>query len=133
MPYLVSIDEKNEIILVRVWGRAPKEDHFIARDEAATLLKGKKYTKLLVDLSDLLSSGIVTTLGCFDFGTNLLTKLPPHIKIAHVLPHDPDSARDVKFLSAVAANRGGITAEFNTLEEAQNWLIHTPKEGEPRD
>ena len=117
----VSFDEDAGIVLVRIVGSAIHEEHCAARDEAVRLCQDKRCSKLLVDLRELATERS-STMSCFSFGESL-AGVPLRLRIAHVLPADAGSAKDVKFTSAVEANRGQLTGEFNTVEEARQWLL----------
>lgn len=126
MPYKVSYDEQNHIVLVQVSGKATHEEHLSAQKEAFRLCKENKCSGILVDLLNL-DTEKSSTFGCFSFGESLARgDIPPTTRIAHVLPSDPKSVEDVEFTTTVAANRGRITALFNTLDEAKQWLLDSP-------
>jgi hypothetical protein len=121
MPYAVSFDDKDGIVYVTITEPAVKDDHYAARDEAFQLCQNHSCSRLLVDLHNLDARAITTT-RCFIFG-EALAKSPLHLRIAHVLPIDVESAAKVKFTSTVEANRGKSTGEFKTIEEARRWLL----------
>jgi hypothetical protein len=117
----VTFDEEAGSVVVRVAGKAAHADHEAAREEAVRLCREKKCPRLLVDLRDLTTTRS-STLDCYSFGESL-AKTQPSLRIAHVLPTDARSANDVRFTSNVAANRGKLTGEFNSIEEARQWLL----------
>ena len=119
--YKVSFDEHAGIVIVQLTGEATHEDHSAARDDAVQLCLEKKCSKLLVDLRDLVTN-LSSTLSCFSFG-ELLAKISPLLYIAHVLPTDAKSVKDVIFTSNVEANRGLLTREFSNVDEARHWLL----------
>jgi hypothetical protein len=124
MPYEVALDKDNKIVMVRVSGLATIDEHLAARKQAFQLCVKKTYNRVLVDLHDLDTQGVASTLGCLKFGESLANeKLPKDIRIAHVLPEQGQSRSDVEFTSTVAANRGRLVAEFRTLEDARQWLL----------
>jgi len=124
MPYEINIDEKNEIINVRVWGSAARGDHLTARNEAAKLCGKWDFKRLLIDLKDLKTGKGISTMGCYRFGESL-TKgiLPLDIRIAHVMPSDEEAYRAVELATSVAQNRGGMVRDFNTPVQAKKWLL----------
>ncbi|MBN2013301.1 hypothetical protein JW960_28480 [candidate division KSB1 bacterium] len=78
-------------------------------------------SRLLVDLRDLNTKNIATS-GCYSFGASLALTCPL-LRIAHILPKDRKSNDDVRFTSTVETNRGIMTGEFSTVEEARDWLL----------
>lgn len=102
-------------------GSVTHEEHCAAREEAVRLCKSNECSKLLVDLRELCTDRS-STLSCFLFGESL-AKEPQYLCIAHVLPKDPTSAKDIKFTSTVEANRGKSTREFESIAEAERWLL----------
>lgn len=126
MPYKVSYDEQNNIVLVQVSGKATHEEHLSARKEAFRLCRKNDCSAILVDLLNLDTEKSSTT-GCFEFGEALAHgDISPTTHIAHVLPNDLKSVEDVKFTATVAANRGRITASFDSAEQAKQWLLESP-------
>lgn len=120
MPYKVSFDKSDGIVSVIVSGIATKEDHYAARDEAFKLCRGKKCSKVLIDLRDLHAENY-STMECFTFGESVVLKAPS-VRLAHVLPKNIESREQTRFTSNVEANRGLHTNEFTTIEEARDWL-----------
>ena len=126
MPYKVSYDEPNNVVLVQVSGKATHEEHLSAQKEAFRLCKENKSSAMLVDLLNL-NTEKSSVAGCYDFGEFLAQgDISPATRIAHVLPKDPKSIEDIKFTTTVAANRGQITGLFNTIDEAKQWLLNSP-------
>ena len=124
MPYKISVDERLEIIEVHVWGLTSKDEHYEAQIKAMQLSEEKGWDKLLINLHDLETEGITTTMGCFNFGEDLSRRATSNqIQIAHVLPKDSKASSDVKFISTVAINRGVVSGEFKTIDEAKKWLL----------
>jgi hypothetical protein len=127
MPYKVSYDEKDNIVLAKVSGKATHEEHISAQKEALRLCRENNCPSLLVDLLDLNTENS-TTMGCYNFGEALAAAdLSPDTRIAHVQPkNDRKSRADVKFAATVAANRGRIIAIFDSFEKARQWLLGSP-------
>jgi len=126
MPYKVSYDEQNHIVLVQVSGKATHEEHLSAQKEAFRLCKENKCSAMLVDLLNLNTEKSSVT-GCYEFGESLAQgNVSPVTRIAHVMPKDSKSIEDVQFTTTVAANRGRITGLFKTLEQAKQWLLDSP-------
>jgi len=120
MSFAVFFDQAEKIATVRISGRASREDHYTARKEALRLCRENNSLKLLVDLRELITENS-SVMDCFAFGESF-PLLAPRACIAHVLPADEKSKKDVKFTSNVSANRGLLTAEFETIDQAKNWL-----------
>lgn len=124
MPYEVAVDEDHKIVTVRLWGIVLSGEHRAARREAARLCVEREFRRLLVDLRDIKPQRTSSTMRCFDFGESLVQgAVPKGTFIAHVMPTDPASFRDVHFTVNVAKNRGGFVEEFTTLAEASQWLL----------
>jgi hypothetical protein len=121
MAYRVFVDKDNAMVNVSVSGRASKAEHMAARDEALRLCREDGCLRLLVNLSDLDTEGVSIT-NCFDFGESL-ARAKPRVVIANILPKKAKSRQDVRFTSTVASNRGLISREFDTAEEAKSWLL----------
>lgn len=121
MSFRVAFNEKTGIITVKIYGAASKREHLTARDKALRLCKSKQCSKVLVDLRKLTTMSL-STMGCFEFG-KFVAQTVPIVQIAHVLPDDIASQKDVIFTSMVESNRGKITREFGSLKKARHWLI----------
>ena len=121
MPHKVSFDQKDGIVYVTFSVSALRADHYAAFDAASRLCQEHACSRLLVDFSGLCSSNLSTT-DSFCFG-EAVAESPTYLKIAHVLPKHPKANENVRFASNVEANRGKTTGEFQTVEEARNWLL----------
>jgi hypothetical protein len=120
MPYRVSYDEENAIILVTFSSPAVKEDHYAALEAALQLCREPGCSKLLVDFCNLVTSNL-STMESFAIAETI-ARAAPHLMIAHVLPQNAKALENVRFASDVEANRGKSTGEFETVEQARNWL-----------
>ncbi|MCP4581581.1 MAG: hypothetical protein GY839_08160 [candidate division Zixibacteria bacterium] len=124
MPFKVAVDEENEIVQIRIWGLATRNDHLAARSEAAKLCDQRRFRKLLIDLEYLKIRKGISMMGCYRFGESLTQGiLPIDIRIAHVMPGDPDARRAALFTTTVAKNRSGAIREFDTSTQAREWLL----------
>ena len=122
-PYTVSFDKSVWAVMIRVFGAASHDDHCAVRDEAIRLSQENECSRLLVDLRELITERS-STMDCFSFGESLAKATQyRYLRIAHVLPSDAESKQDVRFTSTVEANRGKSTREFETVEEAMEWLL----------
>jgi hypothetical protein len=131
MAWDVSFREDQEIVQVVVRGAAPREEHLAARAAAARLLQDRLCHRLLVDLRELETEGMVSMVGCFDFGSHYSRpdRIPAEIRVAHLLPSNPKASKDVEFMTALAVNQGAAIRNFESLEEACAWLLAPfPKE-----
>ncbi|MBN2210400.1 MAG: hypothetical protein JW709_03310 [Sedimentisphaerales bacterium] len=129
MPYEISADDDNQIVIARVFGRATRDDHHAAREAIARVCAEKQFWRALVNLQDLQTEGVVTTAGAFDFGKEVADDVRlKGVRMAHVLPRNDDSRNDVTFAVTVAANRGGVIGKFNTIKEARKWLLRDNRE-----
>jgi len=68
--YAVTFDRKNQIVTLRISGKAAHADHCIARDKAVQLCHKKLCSRLMVDLRTL-DTVRSTTKQCFAFGETL--------------------------------------------------------------
>ena len=124
MPYKINSDNNEKIIIVKVFGKAKIEEHHDAFENALQLCIKNKINKLLVDLRDVDTKGIVTTAGAFNFGKMLSSdNRMKGIYLTHVLPVLPKSNKDIEFISIVALNRGAIIKNFTSIKEAREWLV----------
>jgi hypothetical protein len=123
MAYEIRIDRERKIVEVVVSGAATHEEHMAARAATGKVLCESGYRRLLVDLRELLTEGVISTLACYEFGASYTQGgIPPDCKIAHVLPFDPVALQDVHFTTTVGINRGNLIREFSEVEEARGWL-----------
>ena len=121
MPFTVSFDQEGGIVTVRVSGEATHSDHRAALEGAQRLCRENDCSRMLVDLREL-NTRLSSTLSCYSFGESV-AQACPGARIAHVLPVDAESRGDVEFVSTVETNRGTLTGEFASVEEARNWLL----------
>ncbi len=121
MPYKVSYDTNDNIVIVRISNIATIEDHLAAREQAFKLCKENNCFQLIVDLSEM-TFNKMTTMECFSFGESFVEPFIG-LRIAHVMPVDSKSRADVRFASTVESNRGNFTGEFETIVEARKWLL----------
>jgi hypothetical protein len=133
MAWDVSFREDQGIVQVVVRGAAKSEEHLAARAAAARLLRDRQCHRLLVDLRELETEGMISMVGSYDFGSNYSQpgRIPPRIRIAHLLPGDSKAAKDVEFVTAVAKNQGATIRNFESPEQACAWLLAPSPEEEP--
>jgi hypothetical protein len=124
MPVQVTFDTNDKIVIVKISDKASMDEHHAALEKSLQLCYKKKIKRLLVDLKDVDTKGIVTTASAFKFGKILATdNRLKGVFLAHVLPILPNSSEDIDFISTVASNRGVITKNFTSLEDAKSWLL----------
>jgi len=121
MSFIISFDPNDGIVTAKVSGKATHDEHYAARDEALRICRENDCINLLVDLRELLTDRS-SAMDCFAFGESF-AQMSPKARIAHVLPIDAKSREDVKFTSDVCANRGLLTREFETVDQARSWLL----------
>jgi hypothetical protein len=121
MPYSVTLDEKEGIVRVALSGQLTHADHCSVLDEVLRIHQAAGASRILVDMREL-DTVRSSAMDCFSFGESLAKKMPS-VRIAHVVPVDTKSRRDVRFTSTVEANRGVVSAQFETLDEAEGWLL----------
>jgi hypothetical protein len=121
MRYTVSFDQNDKLVILQISSTASFEDCCTARDEALRLCNEQQCSRLLVD-ARLLKNNRPSPADCYYFGESLsYTKLL--IYIAHVMPTDVTIHEDIQFISTVAKNRGVISKNFATIDEAKTWLL----------
>jgi hypothetical protein len=121
MPLQTTFDQVAGIIQVCSIGEVQKSDHLAAWGAAVQLSREVGCRKLLVDLHNLHASTL-TIEECFSFGEMVAASQDIDF-IAHVLPSTHEAREHVQFASTVEANRGKNTEEFETADDARNWLI----------
>jgi hypothetical protein len=121
MTYSVFVDKDNAVVNVSVSGRASNAEHLAARDEALRMCREGGCLRLLVNLSDL-DTAEMSTINWFELGESF-ARAKPRVAIANILPKNAKSRQDIRFTSTVASNRGLTSREFDTAEEAENWLL----------
>ena len=121
MPYEISFDINNRIIIVKAAGTATDKDHYSALDETVRLHKEKKCSRVLIDLHKM-NTGKYSSMGCLVFG-DLVAQRLQSVHLAHVLPTGSELLEDVYFITEVEANRKLRGRGFDTEEEARDWLI----------
>jgi hypothetical protein len=121
VPFQVSYDSDDQIIILRVSGDIPDEEHYTARAEAIRLCRENHCGRMLVDLREL-STTQITVSNSYAFGKSVAEEISS-LKLAHVLPQDSKASADVLFTSTVEANRGVNVRQFGSMEEARNWLL----------
>jgi hypothetical protein len=125
MPYKVTIDENEALVTVCMSGQVTHKEHVATQAEAVRLCKEKKCSKILADLKNL-DTAQSSVMDCYDFGISL-SKAMAYYWLANVLPTDPQSKQNVKFVLTVAGNRGGSVREFDDVEAARKWLSNPDK------
>jgi hypothetical protein len=118
----IIFDAEYEFVEVRVSVEATREDRCNLRDSALRLCKEKNCSRLLVDLRQMNPSSASSTMQSYGFGEDLAKK-SIGIHIAHVLGTDNKTNDNTYFMSTVATNRGALTMEFNSIENAKEWLL----------
>ena len=121
MSFNISFDPDAKIVMAKISGRVSPQDQNTARREALRVCRENNSLKILLDLRELNTQDI-TVMDCFAFGESF-PLLSPKACIAHVLPIDEKSKKDVKFTSNVSANRGLLTGDFETVDQARSWLM----------
>jgi hypothetical protein len=122
MPHSISLDEEKNIIQVTVSGEVDHDEHCIVREDVIEAVHKSKPVGVIVDLRELIVAQD-KMIDCYAFGESIAKKLRG-FRIAHVAPSDMRTRQFVKFTSIVESNRGVITAEFETIGEAQEWLLN---------
>jgi len=89
-----------------------------ARYEANALLAAKRWNRIVVDITGLLSTFAAREL--FEFARGLSADLPESIRVA--LLARPDQAKQAKLIENVARNDGLFLSFFLDVEEATKWV-----------
>jgi hypothetical protein len=88
-----------------------------ARYEANALLAAKRWNRIVVDITGLLSKFAAQEL--FEFARDLSEDLPESVRVALVAR--PDQAKHAKLIENVARNDGLFLSFFLDVEEATIW------------
>jgi hypothetical protein len=89
-----------------------------ARYEANALLAAKRWNRIVVDITGLLSKFAAQEL--FDFARRLSADLPESVRVALVARSD--QAKQAKLIEGIARNDGLILSFFPDVEAATNWV-----------
>jgi hypothetical protein len=89
-----------------------------ARYEANALLAEKRWNRIVVDITGLLSRFAAQEL--FDFARGLAADVPESVRVALVAR--PDQAKQAKLIENVARNDGLFLSFFLDVEEATIWV-----------
>jgi hypothetical protein len=89
-----------------------------ARYEANALLAEKRWNRIVVDITVLLSEFAAQEL--FEFATGLSADLPESVRVALVAR--PDQSRQAKLIERLARNDGRFLSFFLDVEEATIWV-----------
>ena len=88
-----------------------------ARYEANALLAEKRWNRIVVDITGLLSKFVAQEL--FEFARGLSADLPESIRVALVAR--PDQAKQAKLIENVARNDGLFLSFFLDVDAATSW------------
>jgi hypothetical protein len=88
-----------------------------ARYEANALLAKKRWNRIIVDITGLLSKFAAREL--FELARGLSADLPRSVRIALVAR--PDQAKQAKLIEGIARNEGLFLSFFLDVEEATIW------------
>ena len=125
--YSVYVDERGRILQVRLEEPMPFEEHLAARERALELCRQHRFHRILVDARALKGPVLPTTLDLFEFGSAWPVLAGEYsIRLAGVLPQDPQVRQWLSFGESVGANRGFHTASFENVEQARAWLLSVP-------
>ncbi len=89
-----------------------------ARYEANALLAEKRWNRIVVDITGLLSKFAAQEL--FEFARGLAAELPESVRVGLVAR--PDQAKQAKLIENVARNDGLFLSFFLDVEEATVWV-----------
>jgi hypothetical protein len=88
-----------------------------ARYEANALLSEKRWNRIVVDITGLLSKFAAPEL--FEFARGLSADLPESVRVALVAR--PDQAKQAKLIEGIARNDGLFLSFFLDVDEATIW------------
>jgi hypothetical protein len=122
--YDVSVDERGRILQIRLANAVPFEEHLAARERVLELCRQHSLRRILVDARELKGPVLPTTLDLFEFGSTWpVLGRKYSVRLAGVLPEDPQVRQWLSFGEQVGANRGFHTASFENVEQARAWLL----------
>jgi hypothetical protein len=121
MPYFINPVEEDLCLYLTYEGNLSMIEIVSARYGANTLLAEKRWNRMVVDITGLLSK--FTAHELFALAKGLSGGVPESVRIALVAR--PDQARQAKLIESVARNDGLFLSFFLDVEEATIWAKGT--------
>lgn len=109
----VILDEKNQLIQVRFTAESTVADWRAALKEVVKLSKEKEIYRVLVDVRE--QTSLAGTFDLFDFASSL----PNYVAFAVLCELHSEEHR---FIENVATNRGKMVKDFDSEQNAIEWL-----------
>jgi hypothetical protein len=117
MPHFINPVKEDLCVYLTYEGNLPMLEIVSARYEANALLAEKRWNRLVVDITGLLSKFSAHEL--FAFAKGLSADLPGSVRVALVARSD--QAKQAKLMENVARNDGLFLSFFLDVEEATMW------------
>ena len=122
MGYEIRVDERREIVEIRLFQEMAGSAHLRAKGEVLERCRACGIRKILVDAADL-TGRPPTTMDLFEFGAGWADIAKQGaVVLAGVPPTDAGARGWWKFGETVAINRGLVTRAFDKVENARAWL-----------
>ena len=119
MPEVVSVDEKNGVILVRSWGDISYDDLNSTREITFSLYEKTGINKILVDARE--QKSMITIGESYDFGDDI-GKDPRSRNMKWAIVPSKHTREGTRFLETTSRNRGLNVKIHDDIESALKWL-----------
>ena len=116
MPEEVQINQELEIIEVLSYGKVTGQTLDASLQEVVRLNKETGLNRILVDTMKQTEMPSVMTL------YNFANALPRNMRFAILVSEKQNTREDQDFFETVARNRGFVVREFESRDEAVDWL-----------
>jgi hypothetical protein len=131
MSFFINPDNEDLCIYLTYEGDCSMIEIMSARYEANALLAEKRWNRMVVDITGLLSQFAAHEL--FALAKGLSADLPESVRVALIAR--PDQAKQAKLIENVARNDGLFLSFFLDVEEATIWAkginLHTRMKPQP--
>ncbi len=117
MSFFINPVEEDLCVYLTYEGHLSMIEIMSARYEANALLSEKRWNRMVVDITSLLSRFAAREL--FDFARGLSADLPESVRVALVAR--PNQTKQAKLIENVARNDGLLLSFFLDVEEATIW------------
>lgn len=118
MAYFIKPIEEERCVWLSYDGEMPPRDIAAARYEAQGVLKARRWSRMMVDLTRL--RVVPTTTQVFDFAKGFAGQLRPDARVGVLVR--PEQVRDANLVEKVARKVGVFLSYFVDPEKAALWM-----------
>ena len=118
MAYFIKPIEEERCVTLSYEGDIPPREIAAARYEAHGLLNARRWSRMMLDLTQLRS--VPTAPQLFDFAKGFAGHVPPDARVALVVR--PEQVRQANFIEKVARRDGVFLSYFVDPEKAALWV-----------